>query len=267
MKNKRIILISIIVIVILVLISATTIAVKSNLKYLKRMSIRENKVIYETVVDERESYLDEGKEILFLNEKSHDKPIVNYFYKVYIYKDLNILFEYKENIFNLKEALINKSITIEEVIQQAEKDEEEGKIRTSITMDGGSKDYVYGNFFITKMHSLDGNRDVYIAPLKKGTENEKDNYENVLNNSYSVYFKKDEDVKIEYKGEEINLRESLMYKGIEIEEIIQQAEKDEEEGKIRTSISTNGESKQYIYDNFTILKMQTLDGNKNVYIK
>lgn len=61
--------------------------------------------------------------------------------------------------YTLKEALLENRITIEEIIQKANKD-----FPNAISYDdGGSMEYHYENYTIIKCHTLNGNRDVYIG--------------------------------------------------------------------------------------------------------
>ena len=51
-----------------------------------------------------------------------------------------------------------------------------------------------------------------------------------------------------------------------MEEIIAKANQDEKDGKIKTDMYKDGGSIEYHYDNYTIIKFHTLDGNRDVYI-
>lgn len=62
-------------------------------------------------------------------------------------------------IYDLRDALLNDKITMEEIIQKANKD-----IPNAISYDdGGSMVYHYEDYTIIKYHTLDGNRDVYMG--------------------------------------------------------------------------------------------------------
>ena len=62
-------------------------------------------------------------------------------------------------IYDLREALLNDKITMEEIIQKANKD-----IPNAVSYDdGGSMEYHYEDYTIIKYHTLDGNRDVYMG--------------------------------------------------------------------------------------------------------
>ena len=64
------------------------------------------------------------------------------------------------DIYDLRDALLNDKITMEEIIQKANKD-----IPDAISYDdGGSMEYHYEDYTIIKYHTLDGNRDIYIGP-------------------------------------------------------------------------------------------------------
>lgn len=73
-------------------------------------------------------------------------------------------------------------------------------------------------------------------------------------------------VNIFIQNEEIPLRKALLENKITIEEIIAKADKDLEEGKIIGEMYKDGGSMRYQYENYTIIKCNTLDGNKDVYI-
>ena len=58
---------------------------------------------------------------------------------------------------------LSHKITMNEIIEKANQDEKDGKVKTEMYKDGGSKEYHYENYTIIKCHTLDGNRDVYIG--------------------------------------------------------------------------------------------------------
>ena len=64
---------------------------------------------------------------------------------------------------DLKEALKNDIITMEQIIEQAEKDSEAGVIGSDMYKEGGTMIYFYDTYTIIKSHSSDGNRDVFIG--------------------------------------------------------------------------------------------------------
>ena len=88
-----------------------------------------------------------------------DKSETNkYNYTIYAYEgSVNIVIDEQE--YTLREALLENKITMEEIIAKANKD-----LPDAISYDdGGSIEYHYENYTIIKLHTLDGNRDVYIG--------------------------------------------------------------------------------------------------------
>ena len=63
----------------------------------------------------------------------------------------------------LEEALKSGKMTIQGIIQKANMDENEGKIKAEMYKDGGSMEYYYEDYTIIKMHTVDRNRDVFIG--------------------------------------------------------------------------------------------------------
>lgn len=78
---------------------------------------------------------------------------------------------------------------------------------------------------------------------------------------YSIYAY-DGNVNVRIDKEEIPLREALLQNKITMQEIIDKAEKDIPNAKLYK----DGGSIEYHYDNYTILKVNKLDGNKDIYI-
>ena len=67
--------------------------------------------------------------------------------------------ELTENSISLRDALLQDKITMEEIIEKANKD-----FPNVISYDdGGSKEYHYPNYTIIKLNKLMGNKDVYIG--------------------------------------------------------------------------------------------------------
>ncbi len=63
----------------------------------------------------------------------------------------------------LVNALKSGKITIDGILQKANKDESNGIIKSETYKDGGTTEWYYDTYTIIKRHSLDGNRDVYIG--------------------------------------------------------------------------------------------------------
>lgn len=85
-----------------------------------------------------------------------------YDYNIYTYDgSVNIIINGKE--ISLRNALLENKITMNEIIAKANKDLKDNKITGDTYKDGGSMIYSYENYTIIKLHTLDGNRDVYIG--------------------------------------------------------------------------------------------------------
>ena len=99
-----------------------------------------------------------NKIYVVLDKSETDK----YNYTIYAYDgSVNIKIDDKE--YSLKDALLESKITMEEIIQKANKDLDNNKITGDMYKDGGSMEYHYENYTIIKCHTVDGNRDVYIG--------------------------------------------------------------------------------------------------------
>ena len=79
--------------------------------------------------------------------------------------------------------------------------------------------------------------------------------------NYTIYAY-DGSVNIIIDGKEYSLKEALLENKITMEEIIQKANNDFP----NAGFYKDGGSKEYHYDNYTIIKCQRLDGNEDVYI-
>lgn len=83
-------------------------------------------------------------------------------YNVYEYNcDINIDVDGEE--MSLKDALLKYPNLANEIIAQANYDLSNEKIKGDMYKDGGSMIYYYNDYTIIKMHTIDGNRDVYIG--------------------------------------------------------------------------------------------------------
>ncbi len=101
----------------------------------------------------------ETKKILNNKDLSSDKQDYNlYFYGL---DEVNVTVNNKT--MPLEDALKSGKITIQGIIQKANKDEKDGKIKAGMYKEGGSMEYHYENYTIIKCHSTSGNRDVYIG--------------------------------------------------------------------------------------------------------
>jgi len=82
---------------------------------------------------------------------------------------------------------------------------------------------------------------------------------------YTIYGY-DGSVNIRIDGKDYSLKEALIENKITMEEIIAKANQDEKDGKIKAETYKDGGSMEYHYENYTIIKYHTLDGNRDVYI-
>lgn len=96
-------------------------------------------------------------------KKIIDKEETDLFdYNVYEYNcDINIILDGEEML--LKDALLKYPNLANEIIAQANYDLHNKKIKGDMYKDGGSMIYYYNDYTIIKMHTLDGNRDIYIG--------------------------------------------------------------------------------------------------------
>lgn len=73
-------------------------------------------------------------------------------------------------------------------------------------------------------------------------------------------------IDIRINGKDYSLKQALLENKIGMEEIIVKAKQDEKEGKIKVEMYEDGGSIEYHYENYTIIKCHTIDGNRDVYI-
>lgn len=91
-----------------------------------------------------------------------EKEIEDYNYNIYSYGG-SVEISVNNERMPLREALLNNKITMDEIIQKANNDLENGIIKGDMYKDGGSMIYQYDSYTIIKYHNLEGNRDVYIG--------------------------------------------------------------------------------------------------------
>lgn len=83
-------------------------------------------------------------------------------YNVYSFEgDMFVIID--EKIMNLRQALLENKITMEEILNKAREDAENEQIVKSVYSDGGSTIYKYKNYSIIKCNRLDNNKDVYLG--------------------------------------------------------------------------------------------------------
>lgn len=91
-----------------------------------------------------------------------------YNYDIYYYGLESIKIKINGEEIDLKEALKTGKITMEQIIEQAEKDRQAGIISDDILKDGGTKIYDYGSYIIIKRHSIIGAEKGYIEDVYIG---------------------------------------------------------------------------------------------------
>lgn len=96
-----------------------------------------------------------------LNNKDLDKYNTDYDLYYYGIDEVNITIDNKTML--LEDALKSGKITLDGIVEKANKDLNEGNITGDMCKDGGSMTYQYSNYTIIKLHTIDGNRDVYIG--------------------------------------------------------------------------------------------------------
>lgn len=103
---------------------------------------------------------------------------------------------------------------------------------------------------------------------KSGQENKikisTKNIEELYN--YNIYYYGLNSASIKYKNETIDLIEALEQDKITIEQIIEKAKKDTDKGIAEEHTYLDGGSKKYQYDTYCLIKCNTEDGNRDVYI-
>lgn len=104
------------------------------------------------------------------------KKIINkdetdlYNYDIYEYNsDISIIVDRKE--MQLKDALLKYPNLANEIVAKANNDLSNNKIKGDMYKDGGTMIYFYDEYTIIKMHTLDGNRDIYIGTPDMNLEN------------------------------------------------------------------------------------------------
>lgn len=102
-----------------------------------------------------------GREIKTIVKKNE---IVNIRYNVYSYGG-DVFIKINDKKIELREALLNNKINMDEIIKKANIDLNTGKIKGDMYKDGGTMRYIYDNYTILKYNTLDGNIDMYIGKI------------------------------------------------------------------------------------------------------
>ena len=103
-------------------------------------------------------------------EKNNDTIITSIIrlqdFDIVFYGNDKFYLNYNGKKVELKESLINRSININQLLVQAEEDFKNKIVSKNEYLDGGSIEYIYENFRIIKMNSLNGNKNLYIMPIE-----------------------------------------------------------------------------------------------------
>lgn len=101
----------------------------------------------------------ETMKILNNKDLSSDKQDFNLYY--YGLDEVNVTI--RGQTMSLEKALKSGKMTLDGIVQKANKDEKDAKIKAEMYKEGGSMEYHYEDYTIIKCHSTSGNRDVYIG--------------------------------------------------------------------------------------------------------
>lgn len=155
MKKKIFIGILVFIILSIIFLIYNVIVKNTKIKDVKNNNIELGNGIYATVFN-----TGEGEKF----DSNKRKKMIDYdLGTVYFYDIRDVEFEYNGRKLNLKKALLDNIILIEQVIEQAEIDSNLQKNRKDIVKDGGSIKYEYETFSIIKFNTLGGNKDIYIG--------------------------------------------------------------------------------------------------------
>ena len=86
-----------------------------------------------------------------------------YDYDIHYYGLEKVTINIENNEIDLKQALLNNDITMEQIIKQAENDSANEIIWSEMYKEGGTMEYHYETYTIIKRYSTNGDRDVYIG--------------------------------------------------------------------------------------------------------
>lgn len=240
-----------------------------------------------------------GADVLEANEKvmvlnSNNEPVLfNAIDKSNIRKtNGELLFENDENIKEDYNSFVGTVLeeTTTYMIVEPNEDEEERKSSDKIQINYGTdhRDYLYGigrkviiNYtgYIKETYPaqidtdyilVDGYKEFEVSV--KESENKKktkilNNVELYKNNSdFDLYYYGLDEVNIFVDNKTMSLEEALRSGKITIDGILAKANQDESDGKIKSGMYKDGGTTEWYYEDYTIIKCHSLDGNRDVYI-
>lgn len=98
--------------------------------------------------------------------------------------DVTVTIE-QDMVYSLEDALSQKIISVQSILDQAKEDEKYGICETAFFHDGGSIEYRYNDYTILKLNKLDGNKDLIIGyPYYDDSQYYIINNEQIQNESY-----------------------------------------------------------------------------------
>lgn len=200
----------------------------------------------------------------------------------------------KEDINNEEKVHSFVGTVLEEttryMVVKPNEDEEESKSSDKIVINYGTdhRDYLYGvgrkvviyytgyimETYPAKINSnaisADGYEDFEIT-VKKSNNTQK---KKILNNKdldadkqdFNLYYYGLEEVTVKVNNKTMPLEEALRSGKVTLQGIVAKANKDYESKSIRGDMYLDGGSMEYYYDNYTIIKCHSLNGNRDVYI-
>lgn len=121
----------------------------------------------------------EPKNDMEYNKLFHDEKLD---FNVYSYGgDVKVTLETNE-VLDLKKALEENLITVDDIILRAGYDSEIGKCERSSYLDGGTAEYCYEDFTILKLNTVEGFDDLIIGPNRRLLTEVINHYRNTNNN-------------------------------------------------------------------------------------
>lgn len=105
-----------------------------------------------------------------------------------------------------------------------------------------------------------------IPQIKEEKEITKSVIVDKIDSSYTIYYYGIEKAIINLNNEKLDLADSLVENKITLEELLEDLKKSNELNDGGTVIYKDGGTKKYLTDSYTIIKCNTLEGNKDIYM-
>jgi len=240
-----------------------------------------------------------GADVLEANEKvmvlnSNNEPVLfNAIDKSNIRKkNGKLLFENDENVKEDYNSFVGTVLeeTTTYMIVEPNEDEEERKSADKIRINYGTdhRDYLYGigrkviinyNGYIKETYPAqidtddiltEGYEEFELTVKKADTRNKtkilnnQDLYKD--NSDFDLYYYGLNEVNIFVDNKTMSLEDALRSGKMTIDGILARANQDESDGKIKSAMYMDGGTTEWYYEDYTIIKCHSLDGNRDVYI-